>query len=453
MSASLITIVFAARVLSKDELGAFFAVMLVAQIAGVVGDCGVRNASIKVLSSLELNSTEFIEIARYISGIALVSSVITTLAVFALSPKIVGMWASGALRENAWFMAPMSLAMVWFQTATSLLVSARHFRPFAVIGIVVEIGRAAFSIGGMLLGGGVSALLWGMLLSRLVAVGSVWYLMPRHCKPLLRRKPGENPLRGGGWLYGGSLMSLAIVKTTDAIVTTLLGTSGLAIYSTAMQIPNLLQRMFESIRPVLLGAVSAEGDTDVESVVNRIRLFGGMIAVGTAILIALSGPLFQVLYPNYYDSGLAVMRTLCVWVAVGLLNYFMSITLIGVGHPERAFVLLIPQAIIIVVTSVSLIPAYGALGAALALVITSTVGNMFGIHLVSVAIQGPHRAMLFSLLRVTVPLLFLLAVSVAGLQSEPLVVISACVTIVVLERLKAIKIDDIGLLLKEALNK
>ena len=45
MGASLVTIMVAARLLSKDDLGAFFLVMVVVQFVALISDFGLKNTA------------------------------------------------------------------------------------------------------------------------------------------------------------------------------------------------------------------------------------------------------------------------------------------------------------------------------------------------------------------------------------------------------------------------
>src|SRR5262245_29586717 len=88
MAASLVTIMVAARLLSQAELGVFFLVMLVVQFTAIFGDIGLKNTVIKTLSSLPVESNEFIQTSRYLLTATLATSLTACIAVTLITPLL-----------------------------------------------------------------------------------------------------------------------------------------------------------------------------------------------------------------------------------------------------------------------------------------------------------------------------------------------------------------------------
>jgi O-antigen/teichoic acid export membrane protein len=443
MAASLATIMVAARLLSQDELGAFFLVMVVAQFTAIFGDIGLKNTAIKTLSLLPVKSTEFIQTSRYLLTVTLATSLFACLAVTFLMPFLKSLWPYQDFQSHAAFAAPVALLMIGLQIVTSLLVGARLFGRLSTLSAGIEIFRALLSTGGLLAGLGISSLFWGMIVSRVIGIGAIWVLMPSLFGLTFRHPQRAELLKSGGWLYGGSLVSVIMVRASDAILATYMGTATLAVYSAAMQVPSVLQRVFESVRPALLGYISAQQTAYANPQVAAVRIVTAILAIVATLLIALSRPLMLALYSEKYESGIHIMQALSVWAAFTIINYLFSIILIGNGQSRKAFFLTLPQLFTIVISTSLLVPRYEGFGAAIALITTAFLGNIIGAWMVAGDDKSSFYLLTKVFLRAAAPLLLLLVVAPYAKDSFLLLVGFTCITIALLIAFKVITLDDI----------
>ena len=174
MAASLVTIMAAARLLSKDDMGAFFLVMVVVQCVSLLSDFGLKNTAIKSLSSLPAESGEFILTARFLLTMTVATSFIVCLGLWPLLPFLKSLWPFESFHQQLAYIAPIAFLAAVLQIATSLLVGAKELRKFAAVSAGIEVLRAMISTGGLMAGWGVGALLWGMILSRIFGIGIIW---------------------------------------------------------------------------------------------------------------------------------------------------------------------------------------------------------------------------------------------------------------------------------------
>ncbi len=425
MAASLLTIMIAARLLSQEELGAYFLIMVVVQFVALLGDIGLRNTAIKSLSLLPVESAEFIQMSRYLLTMTLTTSAIACLVVGLAIPLLVSLWPYQDFQQHAAFVLPIAFLTTGLQIVMSLLVGAKQFVRLSALSAGIEILRATLSTGGILTGLGLSSLLWGMIISRIVGIGVIWGRMPTLFAPTFRHSRSTELLKFGGWLYGGSLISVIMVRASDLMLTTYMGTAALAVYTAAMQIPAILQRIFESIRPAVLGYVSAQPSADGAQQVEIVRITTAMLSVCAIVLILLSEPLITVLYSEKYASGVSTMQALSVWIAFAIINYLYSTILIGNGESRKAFLLTIPQLFMIVICTGLLVPRYEGLGAAMALIATGFLGNLVGAWMLGGDDQHTRYTLLMVTIRAAVPLLLLL-ISVFYTQDSFLLLTSCC---------------------------
>lgn len=410
MAASLVTIMAAARLLSKDDMGAFFLVMVVVQCVSLLSDFGLKNTAIKSLSSLPTESVEFIQTARFLLTMTVIMSFIACVGLWPVLLLLKSLWPFESFHEQLAYIAPIAFLAAVLQIATSLLVGAKELRKFAAVSAGIEVLRAIVSTGGLMAGWGVGALLWGMILSRIVGIGAIWVSIPSLFVPAFSHPRKAEFFRFGGWLYGGSLMSVMIVRGSDVILTTYMGTVALAVYTAALQIPTVLQRVFEAMRPALLGYVAAHQDREGAQQIEVIRIVTAALAVAATLLVTVSGPLMVLLYSEKYRDGIPIMQALSVWMAFALVTYLYSVVLIGTGRPKRAFLLTVPQFVGMAVATPLLVPQYGGLGAATALIATAVLGNLAGAKLLAGNDRSMRYVLLSNFVRTAIPLVLFLGI-------------------------------------------
>jgi O-antigen/teichoic acid export membrane protein len=446
MGASLVTIMVAARLLSKDDLGAFFLVMVVVQFVVLISDLGLRNTAIKTLSSLIPQSAEFVQTARYLLTVTMASSVVVCFVLWPAMPFLKWLWPYESFHSQLPYAAPVAFLSVVLQVVMSLLVGAKELKRLAALSAGIEVLRAMLSTGALMVGCGVNSLFWGMILSRVVGIGAIWVAMPTLFRVTLRYPHKADLFKFGGWLYGGSLMSMLIVRCSDLILTTYMGTAALAIYSSAMQIPTTMQRVFEAMRPALLGYVAAYQDTHKGQQVEAVRIVMASLAVTATILMALSGTLMDFLYSERYRDGVPIMQALSLWMTFSIVNYFYSIMLIGTGKPKESFLMTVPQLIVMIIAALLLVPRYEGFGAAIALLITAFLGNIVAAKIVSGDDREIWHALMVNLLRAATPLTLFLIISVyVKLNIFSLICLSSA-TLALLIVLKVVTTKDISTL-------
>ncbi len=412
MGASLVTIMVAARLLPKDELGTFFLVMVVVQFVVIFSDLGLRNTAIKDLSSVLANSVEFLQTAHYLLTVTFLSAIAFCFALWLSMPFLKLLWSYENVHNQLAYAIPIAFLTAIVQIIMSLLVGGKEFRKLSSLSAGIEILRAMLSTAGLLMGFGVTSLFWGMIASRIVGISAIWISMPSLFAFTLQHPRRTEFFKFGGWLYGGSLLSAGMVRCADAMLATYMGTAALAIYSAAMQTPIFMQRLFESMRPALLGYVAANHSTAQEQQGEIVRILTAVLAVAALCLIVFSHPIMTMLYSEGYSSGVPIMQALSAWMAFALVNYFYSIILIGRGKAREALILTVPQLLIMLLTTEWLVPKYGGFGAANALIITSCMGNIIGAKIIAGDDRKTWWALTTMFLRAALPLLLLLIAAI-----------------------------------------
>jgi O-antigen/teichoic acid export membrane protein len=409
MSASMITTVIAARRLSKDSLGSFFLVLLISQLAASLGDLGLRNTSIRFISSED--HAEAGNVSRYVLTITLVFSTITSLVVAAICSLMSNKSGTPEFKEIMLSCAPLTFTLINYQVTSSILVGFKKFKALSTIVSSVEILRMAVGVLSLALGFGVKGLVFSCIFAQFAGLLLNWSRMPFKYRWLLRHPKEKQILQFGGWLYATSVMSVINVRATEAILTHNLGPAALAVYGTAMQIPNVIQKMFESIRPVILSYISSLKRDMYSSTISAMRLSSGLLTLAAAGIMLFANPIITAFFSYKYAQSIPVMQMACAWIAISVVNYFLSITLIGMGKARKVFFLTIPQFVVMSLSSLVLIPKYQSSGAVIALILTAITGNILASYMISGGTLSLFLEMNLSTVKsyiLLVPVLFLL---------------------------------------------
>ena len=99
------------------------------------------------------------------------------------------------------------------------------------------------------------------------------------------------------------------------------------------------------------------------------------------------------------------MIFLSIWVVVGLTNYFISTALFGAGRSKAVFWFSAIQLPIMFGFCATVVPTYGGLGAAIALVATSAIGNLLYAYLIGTQSPELGKQLLMTLAATQLPLL------------------------------------------------
>ena len=136
MVVSLLTVMFAVRILDKTEMGAYFLVMVIAQFAITLGDFGLRNTSVKVLSAggTDRKTT----ISQHLLTLRLLAALLTCVVLALLLPLFLGLWRSQEFARIAWLTLPVTFLMMMFQMGLALFIGHHRFRQFSKVNAMME---------------------------------------------------------------------------------------------------------------------------------------------------------------------------------------------------------------------------------------------------------------------------------------------------------------------------
>lgn len=444
MVASLLLLALASRILSEDELGVYFLVLIVSNFACVVGGFGLRTTNVKFLSGA--SEQEKPKIANVLLWIRVVQVAITCLGFACAVPLLRLIWDSEVFASVVWYTTAVIAFQMLFEILSMFFVGYNRFHMFSVICGGAAIGRAVMSIVLLVLGFGLHGMLWGLIGSTGAACLIVWLLLPfKVCLSFDRRRVLE-VLRFGGWIYGESVLSIATVRAGGAILASAGGPSLLAVYGNGMRVPNLMLRLFNGVQPVILSYVSSEAANRKGVLLISLRLLTGMITVFSAFLMTFARPITVVLFSSGYTDSIPVARVLSYWICISLVCYYLRLALVGQGRVRSVFFGALMQFCVMVVCHSILIPRYGVMGAAVSITIVAWIYSTVAIFMASGRDVRESLELILVVCRSQIPLLCLL---LAVWLMEPSVLLGAGLGFALVASLfvtGALKISDLRLL-------
>lgn len=196
---------------------------------------------------------------------------------------------------------------------------------------------------------------------------------------LLQRVPlptwawGEiRPMLGfGGWTYLGSLGILLFTNMDRLVLATFLGSAAVPYYALPQRLYSQIHLALASQSQFLFPMLSAYGDraaAQIEKVEDRLRWFVALVSGATYVGLAIVGPaiLSGLVSPEFAGQATLPLTLACAqgfFHAQMTVPYFSSWA-VGDGRPNA--ILPMANGVLVITSSVLLIPRFGFVGASLA---------------------------------------------------------------------------------------
>jgi len=295
-----------------------------------------------------------------------------------------------------WLLAPMWL----HKYSADTIVTARWMLTIVPLGVVMHVliagleGRGEFGLANrlMLSASVVTLVALGVLtgLGRLTpATAAASYLfstvpifiaMGWHVRRIirptatLRTRLVRRLLHYGMRFYGVDLFGALGDYVDQIIVVLLLDPRSLGIYAVAVSASRVLSVISTSVSTVLFPAMAARSSGDIAEIVGVAARVTSVIAAAAAVALALVGPfLLHTLYGEKFDSAVEPFRWLLVDSVVSNFVWIFYQVFAAAGRAEIVTGL---EAVGLSVSALSmlvLVPRYGTTGAAISLLVASTV--------------------------------------------------------------------------------
>ncbi|MDQ0662299.1 O-antigen/teichoic acid export membrane protein [Arthrobacter ulcerisalmonis] len=328
-----VTMLVLARILAPEHFGALAVAQVIQAIAVNVTELGATAA-------LARGDRDPHEIAPTILTLGLVTSAVITGGVVILAPTLANLMgdpgAVGVIQILAITIllsgcSGVPAAMVW----RNYLQRPRAF---------IEVAGAALTLAAAIPmaqdGMGAYALVWSRVAGQVLSTIGYWIITPTRFRPGFDRAAAAYVLRLGLPLALANLVVFATLNLDYVIVGRQLGPAELGVYLLAFSLANLPSSLITAIiRTVAVptfGRLHKAGLLD-QAAPDVLALAAFLAMPISALLVALAGPIVQVLYGPTWQGAAAAMIGLGIFGAGRIVSEILADLCVGGGRTAGLF--------------------------------------------------------------------------------------------------------------------
>lgn len=400
-----ILIVLLARLLGSDEYGLLFLAISIITIAKLLGQLGIgKSAGRYIAEYKEKDPTQLRHILR-LSFLLNVGVIATVAGGLVLTHELL----AAVVGEPE--LTPLLLLGILFvgfgalvQYIRLVLQGYEEIELAALVKTTDRILRLVFAVGFVLAGYGAFGALAGYVLSfAIVAVCGLAFIYTRYY-----RRAESGPREAGlGRRIAEYTVPLTVTSSADVlnkhIDTVLVGffvnPVAVAHYTVSKQVVQFvgspLAALGFSLSPSF-AAKKATGETDEVTAVYQESLFYALLLYipGAAGLVLLAEPLIELVFSAEYTGAAPVLQVFALVVVLHAITKTTSNGLDFLGRAKERAIIYGITTVLNTVLNIVLIPQYGAVGAAIATVITYSMYTLSVLYLMNAELGLDTRILL-----------------------------------------------------------
>lgn len=380
MASGLAVYALLARLLTPEEMGAYFLAFSVVTVAGVVARMGLDRVSVRFIAEslgtgqqLRARAVVTRAFALAAAGTALVAGVVWL---------GFGRWLALHLFGSTTMAGLSALIAAWTVAVSFQVMFEETFRGFHDIRLAALSGRAASRT----LCAALLAMLWLVVgqTSLQVTVGlaastacatilfSFWMLT----RKLRNLKGGEaapipvaTMLRTSWPLMASSLASLALMQSGLWIIGVFRPEDETALYAAPARLVimvGMLLSIFNAVLPPLIAELNVQGrKQELERALRITATLAAMPAVVFLVLfLVFARPILDILFGPYYRSGASVLRLLSIAMLFNVMVGSCGYTLLMTGHQKAMMGITLVSCSIAIGGGLAVIERFGLEGVA-----------------------------------------------------------------------------------------
>ncbi len=355
--------------------------LMMSSLSIAFANIGGKSAIIKFLASAPQEKKE--EVGNLIITLRIIAVLVVGVFLCLFVHFIDQIWHGGTLAVSAWILIPFVLMEIVYDSAMAIMAGFGMFGRCGFFQSLRGILNCSISSSLLLYGLGVNGLVGGILLSNILTSAGIISSLPIKFKVVWNRREVIAIVRFSVPLYIAYMLSIMSGRAAEAMIVSFIGAASLAIYGNAMRFPNLLLRVFEAVRPVVLNFFSSDEEYGKSLLPLRLSAIG--ICIIACVLIVFSRPLILLIFSRKYTASIGLTRLLSLWMVFSILNYVLVLQLTGTNRTTKVMWLNACQFVLIITGHLILIPRYGALGAAISVTIGASVTVLISLLFLSEA--------------------------------------------------------------------
>lgn len=384
-----------ARLLTPEDMGAYFLTFSLVSIAALVAQLGLSQAIVRLVA--ESMGTERHGRARKSVALALRTTAVGVLVVACLLAFGVGQWISEQLFKSIMMSQLMGLAAVWVMIISFQTLMAEVYRGFHDIRLATIFGGLTMAVISMVLFLGLWIIQGKSDLEQVVIltlVGGVSSVLLSSV--LLWNKLKELPVAKSTITLSEVLkisyplwitsLGLFVLTQVDLWVLGIFSSSeNVAVYGAAARIVALVTMpllIVNSVVPPLIAEMYAQGKIEaLEKTLRKVATLTGipsLIVLG--VLVLFGGSILELLFGEYYKPGAIVLVILSVGQLANVWAGSCGLTLMLTGHQSTMMKITLFSGTVSAVSACLLVSKYGVIGVASAAAFGMVLQNLLMLY-------------------------------------------------------------------------
>ncbi|WP_166787744.1 oligosaccharide flippase family protein [Cryobacterium luteum] len=368
--AGMIITIFVVRIVSPYDFGVFAVALVVYVIVSALCELGLS-------SCIARRDVELADAASVVTALSMLSSfTLATAMFFASAPIAAALGAPEAQTAIQILAIPILLSSFTAVSSAILVRDYRQGRLFAATAIAFIPSNAVLIILA-LHGDGALAFAWSRVVGVVIAGAVVisgtrpWYA------PRWNSVQAARVLKFGLPLAGANFLNYMLLNADAAFIAALAGPALLGIYTLAFSIASWSTSILGgTINSVAMPAFSALR-RDPEQLSAALLRWSRMLALAalpvSALTVALSAEIVEVLYGAKWSAAAPVLAILAVYGGIFVVTLLLSNLLVGIGRTGRVFLIQAVWLLALLPAIAAGVAVLGVLGAAIAHVVVIVV--------------------------------------------------------------------------------
>ena len=411
-----------ARILGNDLIGLFGLAVITLTLTNRFSELGIDTALVAREGAIDnvLPTAFSLQLAR---------GLVLAVVLFAAAPLVAAFFSDPRATGIVRVIAVVPLLDAVHNPGLVTLDRELDFRRLAGLNVAEEATYAAVGVGVAVATGSVLAPVAGIVAKSVVrAVGS-FLIVDLRAVPAFDLEEAKRLIGYGKWLTGTSILGWLTREGDDALVGALLGTGAVGFYRTAYQFGRAPQTEITGV----INRVAFPSYANVQSDMHALRVgyrrtlqLTGALAFPAAVGAAVVAPVFvPVVLGEGWSEAVPVMQVLALTTLFHTVGASAAPLFQALDRPDLHTKIQFGVLVVLGVSIVPLIEAYGIVGAGLAVVLSVALtapvrayvaaGLLEGRLLKQVAPLAPPAAATAAMAAVVVPLSGMVPVSVVGL--------------------------------------
>lgn len=325
-----------ARLLTPSDFGLMALVAAVISFAQIFSDMGISNAIIhhQKISQEALSSLYWLNV---------LSSAVLMFLLMLLSPLVSDWYHEPRMQPVLVFVSASFLIAAIGQQLRVMAEKNLRFQQLAVVELAASLLGFVVSVSVAFYGGGVYALVAGMLTSGVVATVLYWRNLADGWRPMWRLRFDEirDFLGFGAYVLGFSLTNTVNIQADILIGGRVLGTSNLGAYSLPKELSFRLALIINPIVTRVGLPVMAQAQKDkalLKSIYLKTLLMTASINFPLYLMIAVFAPeIVSVMFGNQWQESVPLLQVMALWGLVRSTGNPVGSLLLAMGRANWMF--------------------------------------------------------------------------------------------------------------------